>query len=188
MLVELMVGMILMSVVGLIVLDGIVGGFKAQRGLQDRGEALAQIRAAAQRVTREIREANPVLSATATTLTIEHDTDTAGITVTKTWTLDTSGSTASLVLDTTLTGGPTVRTTVLSDLDGSTLPFAYRSISGWSPPSGSTVDAVTCAEAGTSPVTYSQSCIGAITLSLVRNISGHTPVTVSARVDLRNPG
>lgn len=186
MLVELLVGMILMSIVGLIVLDGIVGGFKAQRGLQDRGEALAQIRAAAQRVTREIREADPILFATATTLTITRETDTVGVSVTKTWTLDTSGATASLVLDTTLTGGPTVRTTVLSDLDGTKLPFTYDNIPGWTPPTGVAVDADTCVVAGTSPVQYSQSCIGTVTLDLVRNVKGHTPVTVHAPVDVRN--
>lgn len=189
MLVELIVGMLLMAIVGLIVLDGIVGGFRAQRGLQNRGEALAQIRTAAQRVTREIREASPILTATATSLTIEHDTDNNG-SVTKTWTLDTSGSTASLVLDTTTTTGGVasapVRTTVLSDLDGTTLPFDYDNIPGWVAPSGSAVNADTCAISGTSPVSYSRYCIGTVFLHLVRNISGHTPVTVDATVDVRN--
>jgi type II secretory pathway pseudopilin PulG len=188
MLVELIVGMLLMAIVGLIVLDGIVGGFTAQRGLQNRGEALAQIRAAAQRVTREIREASPILAATATSLTIEHDTDTGS--VTKTWTLVTSGSTASLVLDTTTTSGGVVgapvRTTVLSDLNGATLPFEYDNILGWVAPSGSSVNADTCAIAGTSPVAYSRYCIGTVILHLVRNVSGHTPVTVNATVDVRN--
>lgn len=191
MLVELLVGTVLMSIVGLIVLDGIVGGFTAQRGLQDRGDALAQIRTAAQRVTREIREASPIQSgATATSLTIVHDTNTSGVTVTKTWTFVTSGSRASLVQDTTTTtagvAGTPVRTTVLSDLDPTTLPFTYRPVSGWTAPSGSTVNATTCAISGTSPLAYSKYCVGQVTLHLVRTISGHSPVTVNATVDLRN--
>jgi type II secretory pathway pseudopilin PulG len=188
MLVELVVGMILMSIVGLIVLDGIVGGFRAQRGLQDRGEALAQVRTAAQRVTREIREASPIVVATATTLTLVHDTDTGS--VRKTWTLLPEGSAATLVLDTTtlptVGTGTSTRTTVLSDLDGTTSPFEYSHLSGWAAPSGSTVDPATCAIAGTAPVQYDHYCIGAVTLHLVRTVTGHTPVTVNATVELRN--
>lgn len=193
MLVELVVGMILMSIVGLIVLDGIVGGFKAQRGLQDRGEALAQVRMAAQRVTREVREADPIVIAEATQIAVKHDTDTGS--VIKRWYLDTA--TSSLMLDTTVTtvvGGvsttaPTVTTTVLSKLDTTQLPFDYRSSTSWnaaSVPAGYTVDNGTCATAGTSPVSYWKDCIGRVELSLIRNIPGHTAVTVNAEVELRN--
>lgn len=193
MLVELLVGMVLMSVIGLIVLDGIVGGFKAQRGLQDRGEALAQIRTAAQRVTRQVREANPVDHAEASTLTLRRDT-TGGAQLRYHWYLQTTGGVTTLMQQTqpTLNGVATAAYStgvpVLTGIDGTTLPFRYEPVAQWTAPSGSTTDAATCAVAGSSPVSYDPDCIGAITLDLVRNVRGHTPVTVHARVELRNNG
>jgi type II secretory pathway pseudopilin PulG len=194
MLVELLVGMVLMSIIGLVVLDGIVGGFKAQRGLQDRGEALAQIRTAAQRVTRQVREAHPVDWAERTTLTLRRD-DTSTTQLRYRWYLQTTGGVTSLMQQTQPTDRNGVALAaystgvpVLAGIDGTTLPFAYEPVAQWTAPSGSTTDATTCAMAGTSPVTYDPACIGAVTLDLVRKVPGHTPVTVHARVELRNNG
>jgi type II secretory pathway pseudopilin PulG len=186
MLVELLVGMILMSIIGVIVLDGILGGFKAQRVMDSRSAELASLRTAVQRVTREIREANPVRYATATTLTIYHETDTGS--VTKTWQLDTTDK-ALKVSGFVVTNGVTTTlptTTVVSGLDVTKLPFSYAPVPLWVAPAGSTVDASTCAISGTSPVEYEgKYCIGSVTLRLALTTTAN-PVSVTATVDVRN--
>jgi type II secretory pathway pseudopilin PulG len=186
MLVELVVGMVLMAVVGTIVLDGVIGGFKAQRVMESRSAELASLRTAVQRVTRELREADPVLSASATSITIEHATDAGS--VQRTWWLDSASG--SLKAKSVVTANGVTTTTpesvVVSGLDTATLPFSYAPVPGWTAPSGSTVDEGTCAIAGTSPVSYEgRFCIGKITLHLALTTTAN-PVSVSATVDVRN--
>jgi len=191
MLVELLVGMVLMSLVVVLVLHGIVGGFKSQRELQNRGEALAKVRTAAQRVARDIRAADPVLSATATRLEIRRYADN-GDSVRMVWTVVTAGSSSSLTKSvyTTAVGssietGP-VTTIVLDKLSSGVDPFEYIALNGFTVPSGSTVNTSTCAISGTSPVAYERTCIGEVLVHLSRTVSGHTPVAVDMQIDLRN--
>ncbi len=182
MLVELIVGMLLMGIVMTMVTDGILGGFKAQRGLTDRGEALESVRRAAQRVTREIREADSVSDATATTLRITHPTD--GGSVERYYALDSTRT--KLVQTTTVVGATTsTSTNVITDLDPTSSLFSYTPVDGYTA-SDSSINASTCAIASTAPVRYSHDCIGTVKLTLVRLVRSHTPVSVDALVDLRN--
>ncbi len=186
MLVELLVGMVLMSVIGVVVLDGIVGGFKAQRGLQQRGDALNQVRTAAQRTLRQIRESTRIDSASNSALIIVRDD--GGASYCMKWELKTAGSTTYLEQSTssdcvTFTGAQKV----IDGLDPSVSPFSYLPKDQWAAPSGSNVSATTCRIGSGSPATYSRHCIGAVTLSLSRVTTGHTPVSVDAQTDLRNP-
>jgi type II secretory pathway pseudopilin PulG len=192
MLVELLVAMTLMSVVGVLVLDAVVGGFRGQKQLQDRAQALADVRTAAQRVTRDIRQADPVLGASALSLSVQHSLAGGG-SLARSWTLVTVGAVTSLVQDqvTTSAAGvvsPSVRSTVISGLDPATAPFSYSPLPQWSAPAGSPVDPATCAIAATSPVSYARDCIGTVSLHLVRLVPGHGPIPVDTTVDLRNSG
>jgi type II secretory pathway pseudopilin PulG len=189
MLVELIVAMVLMSVVGVMVLNAVIGGFKGQRQLQDRGQALAEIRTAAQRITREIREADPVLAATPSLLTVRHD-QTVGGTVRRTWEYVTVGTVTSLQQTTVTTSAAgvdsaAVVTTVISNIDPTVTLFTVTPVPGWTPPAGSVVNPLTC-EKSLSPVTYARECVGTVSMHLSRLIPGHTPVSVDATVDLRN--
>lgn len=183
MLVEVLVGMILMSIVGVLVLDGITGGFKSQRQLTDRSQALESARRAAQRVTREVREANPVIEATASRLRVRRS-DGAGGTVLVTFELTGTALTRQ-VTRTTAAGVATAAaaTTVIDSLDGTTLPFLYEARSGYTPPTG--VSAA-CVITGSSPLAYASDCIGKVTLRVVRTVKNHTSVSVEATVDVRN--
>lgn len=188
MLVEVLVGIVLMGIVTTVVLDGVIGGFRAQRGLQARGDALTQVRTSAQRVLRQIREADPVLSATRTDLVIKH-TDATGGTQCLWWHLDVAGSqlTQSSASTTNCTGWGTA-VPVITGIDPAVAPFSYGPRSQWTAPTGSTVSSSTCAISGSAPVTYEQQCIGTVTLSLTRTVTGHTPVVVNATANVRNPG
>ncbi|MCU1599355.1 MAG: hypothetical protein JWO22_64 [Frankiales bacterium] len=192
MLVELLVGMVLMSIISLIVFDGIVGGFKAQRGLQQKGDALTAVRTVAQRVLRQVREATPIHSATAQQLVIAH-ADNNGGTVCTRWDFVTTGSTAKLtqtVATDTSCSAWGAATTIIDNLDASVLPFGYGHKAQWSAPSGvtvTTIDPATCIIGGTSPVKYSRYCIGTVTLHLTKLVTGHTPVVVDSTIDVRNP-
>jgi type II secretory pathway pseudopilin PulG len=191
MLVEMLVGMVLMSIVGMLVLQGIVDGFRSQRILQNRSEALAEVRTASERLARDIRGANPVLSATGTTLQIRRYAPN-GDSVRMVWEITTTGGVTSLkksVYTTPVgstTEGPAVTTTALDKLTASVEPFTYYPVANFTVPSGSTVSATTCAITGTSPVQYAPTCIGEVFLHLSRTVSGHTPVAVDAEIDLRN--
>ena len=192
MLVELLVGMVLMSIISLIVFDGIVGGFKAQRGLQEKGDALTQVRTVAQRVLRQVREATPIHSATAQQLIVAHADNTGG-TVCMKWDFVAAGSTAkltqSVATDAACSAWGT-STTVIDNLDASVLPFGYGHKAQWTAPSGvsvQTIDPATCIIGGTSPVKYSRYCIGTVTLHLTKLVTGHTPVVVDSTIDVRNP-
>ena len=184
MLVELLVGMTLMAVVGTLVLDAITSGFRSQRQLQDRAEALEELRRVVQRVTRDIREAAPVVEAHTDALTVQHLTP-AGTTMTRSWAIDTSGGGRSLVQTTTVGAGAPTTATVISDLvAGTTATFTYEPSATWAAQAG--ISSTDCLVTGSSPLTYSQSCIGKVTLTLTRTVRDHTPVSISATVDVRN--
>jgi type II secretory pathway pseudopilin PulG len=186
MLVEVLVGMILMSIVGMLVLDGIAGGFRAQRQLTDRSEALSKARQAAQRITREIREANPVLTAQAGKLVVRRSDGANGYVTT---TYEQAGTVLNQTVTTTSASGvSTTGATVpaIDSLDGTTLPFTYEQVPGYTAPAGVTLVSGSCALSGVTPLTYLPDCVGKVTLKLVRTVKNHTSVTLEATVDLRN--
>lgn len=186
MLVELAVGMGLMAVIGTLVLQAVVGGFSVQKQLVDRGGALSDVQIAGERVTREVRNANPVRSAYADRLEIQRATSTGGHAV-LTWSLvagtlqqqtttyDANGAVLAI--------GPAA--TVITGLDPAVPPFSYQAKPGWTAPSGSpALDPQSCLVAGTS--TYARECIGTVTLRLAKLVPDHSPVVVTSVIDLRN--
>ena len=64
---------------------------------------------------------------------------------------------------------------VITQLDGSTLPFRYYGTTG-----------TECAVQAGTPATYDPACVVQVRLQLVRLVTGHTPVSVDTWVDLRN--
>lgn len=191
MLVELTVGMALMAIIGTLVLQAVVGGFSAHTQLADRGGALADVQLATERVSREVRNANPLQSAYATRLEIQRATPAGGHAVLSWWL--TTGTPATLQQQTSTydangtllsTGAPA---TVITGLDPSVAPFDYGTKSRWSAPVGSpALDPRTCAVVGVTPATYARECIGTVTLRLAKLVPDHTPVTVTTVIDLRN--
>jgi type II secretory pathway pseudopilin PulG len=186
MLVELLVGMSLMAIIGTLVLQSIVGGLSVHRQLADRGGALADVQLAGERVSREVRNANPVVSAYADRLEIQRATNGGGTAVLRWWlaagTLlqQTSTYDANGVL---LSTGPAA--TVITGLDPSVAPFDYEAKPGWTAPAGSpALDARTCQVVG--QTTYARECIGTVLLRLARLVPGHGPVAVTTAIDLRN--
>jgi type II secretory pathway pseudopilin PulG len=185
MLVEMLVGMVLMSIVGMLVLQGIVDGFRSHRS-----EALAEVRTAAERLARDIRGANPVLSATSTQLQIRRYAPN-GDSVRMVWEIVTLGGVRKLqksVFTTPVgstTEGPAVTTVALDKLTPGVDPFTYYPVTNFAVPSGSTVNAATC-EISTLPGQYAPTCIGEVFLHVSRTVNGHTPVVVDAEIDLRN--
>ena len=193
MLVELLVAMVLSGVVGTIVLDDVVAGFRSQQRIQDRAEALARVRLAAESVSRQLRQADLLDAATDTQVVVER-TDPNGTVLRHRWSVVTTGGRTDVVQETQTQTGAVASAwsaagSVLTDVDAGTPVFVYgKRAQAWTPPVGSTTNATTCEVAGSSPKRYDPACVGTVTLHLVRKVRGAGPVSVDVAVDLRNAG
>jgi hypothetical protein len=193
-LVEMFVVIGLMATVTAMVSTAVITGLRSQRRVDGRSTSLDQVRAAMQRVTREIRDEDTVLLAQSSTLEFQQ-TNASRI---RCYTVTTSGGTSSLVVYTTsltyatpcVAGASNKATTVLPSLANSSAQpvFAYTPKIGFTP-SSNTVSATTCAITGTSPTTYAPDCPATVTLRFVQTIA-NAPAGIysdfSDTVELRN--
>ncbi|HVT65703.1 MAG TPA: type II secretion system protein [Mycobacteriales bacterium] len=160
---ELLVSMAIFSIVSGMVTTAAVTGLHKQTEVANRDDALAQMRTALQRIDREIRSTYPLLSASSTQLVLRE----VESTVTRTVTFQVTGSTLTWgETDTDANGSTTTipaRTLLTNLVDTATSPvFSFAPLTGYTAPSGSGVDASTCAlgngiDAG---------CVGTITVRL----------------------
>lgn len=184
---ELLVVMVLFAIVGGIVVTLSVSGLHHQTELQDRSDTLAQARTALERIDRDIRSTYPLLAASPTQLVLQE----VQPTVTRTMTYSVSGN--ELVVaetDTPLAGGATTSTTkvLLRNLvsTGTNPVFSVTPVTGYVAPTGSGVNASTCALAGST--SYDPGCVGSITVHvMVQPASLQAPVNLSDNgTELRN--
>lgn len=190
MLVELLVGMILTALTGTIILQVVIGGFRTQRVIESRGEALAVVRAAVQRITRDIRQSDEVLQAQDSLIEIRRSAGSG--TVKERWEMVTTSGVGQLQQTVTtynasgaIVGGPT-SSALISDLDPSLLPFTYSHVDGFTVPVGSPVNPDTCAITGFTPLSYARECVGLVTVQLLRQVKGGASIPLRSTVDLRN--
>lgn len=184
-LVETLVGMSLFLLIGTLTLNAVVTGLRSQTGLTERASAMENLRTAAQRISRDVRQADPVLRAEDRLLILRQSLTGGG---TRDLTYQVVGS--DLVQDekvTSATGTVTTapRRTVVRRVDPTAPLFGYVYAVGYVP-SSPTVSATTCVIAATSPVRYSTDCIGRITLRLSRTLTKGTPLKLDQTMELRN--
>lgn len=184
-LIEILVAMSLFVLVGTLTLNVVVSGVRSQATLTERASAMANMREAAQRISRDVREADPVLHAEPRLLVIRQRL--AGA-VTRDLTYQVIGT--NLVQDQTSTsaaGTVTVspRLIIGFQIDPTANLFGYIKAPGYVT-SGSSVDATTCAIAGTSPTSYSGDCLGSITLRLTHTLRRGSPLNLDQTIELRN--
>jgi prepilin-type N-terminal cleavage/methylation domain-containing protein len=181
---EALVVTVLFAIIGTIVTTAAVSGLRHQTQVQSRSDVLAQARTALERIDRDIRSANPLLSASSTQIAMQV------VEPTKTRTVTYSVSGSQLIVRETdkSTSGVTTSTSkvLLQNLvSSSTSPvFAVSPVIGYVAPTGSGVSAATCAMSGG----YDPGCIGAVTVHVVVQPSTlGSPVSVSDNgTELRN--
>lgn len=181
---EALVVMVLFAIVGAIVTTASVSGLRHQTQLQDRSGALAQARTALERIDRDIRSANPLLSASSSQIAMQV------VEPTKTRTVTYSVSGTQLIVresDKSTAGITTTSSKVLLPnlVSTSTNPvFSVSPVVGYVARSGSGVTATTCAMSGG----YDPGCIGTITVHvMVQPSTSRAPVSVSDNgTELRN--
>jgi prepilin-type N-terminal cleavage/methylation domain-containing protein len=182
---ELLVSIVIFGMVSAMVTTAAVTGLHQQTKVANRDDALAQIRTALQRIDRDIRSTYPLLSASPTRLVLQE----VEAHVTKTVTFEVTGSTLTWGETDEYADGSTstIPTRVLLDdvVTSPTSPvFSFSPITGYTAPSGSGVNASTCAfgpgiDAG---------CVGTITVRIsVQPPHLEAPVTMSDNgTQLRN--
>lgn len=185
-LVELLVGMSLMALIGTLVLSTVTSGLRTQQTMTDRASGMADLRTAAQRLSKDVREADPLLLAQERVLALRQAVAGGGHRDV-TWRV--VGT--ELVKDETTTsaaGAVTAlpRTVALRELPEGAAPFGVVPSVTYVAPVGSTTDPGTCVLAGSSPVTYAPACVGSITLSLTRTLLKGAPLALQQTVELRN--
>jgi prepilin-type N-terminal cleavage/methylation domain-containing protein len=183
---EMLVVLVLLGIVGAIVTTASVTGLHHEGDLQDRTDATSQARTALERVDRDIRSTYPLLAASPTQIVLQE----VQPTVTKTVTYAVSGSQLTVSTTSTPSGGGTATSSssvLLRNLvnTAATPVFTVTPYSGYVAPSGSGVNASTCAMTATS---YDPGCVGTITVHVMvqpPTVSG--PVSVSdSGTELRN--
>jgi prepilin-type N-terminal cleavage/methylation domain-containing protein len=184
---EMLVVTVLMGIVGAIVTTTSISGLHHETQLQDRSDSLAQARTALERIDRDIRSTYPLLAASPTQLVLQE----AQPTVTRTMTYTVTGS--QLVVsetDTPVSGGAATSfsSVLLRNVVGTaTNPvFSVTPYAGYVAPTGSGVNAATCAMTGTA--SYDPGCVGTITVHvMVQPSSLKAPVNLTDNgTDLRN--
>jgi prepilin-type N-terminal cleavage/methylation domain-containing protein len=198
-LVEVLMVLLLFGIVSAIVAAVTTSGLHHQRELQDRSDALASARTAMQRIDRDIRSTSQIDYATSSELLMQEPLYT-GTTVTGSrWvcyytrtvgtatTLVQDVNTASDVCPSTPSTLSKVLVSNVTNSDASPL-FSFSPVTSYAAPSGSSVDASTCAMSGTSPAAYDPSCIGTVTVHILTQPSSLSgPVSVSDNgTELRN--
>jgi prepilin-type N-terminal cleavage/methylation domain-containing protein len=176
-LVELLMSILLFGIVSSVVTSASINGLHHQREIQDRGDALAQARTAVQRIDRDIRSTTQVDYATNSKLLMKEPLYSGTTVIGSRWscyyTYTTGGST-ELVGDINLTSAvcpssPSSTSQVLmrhvTNSTSSPL-FSYLSVTGYSAPAGSGIDASTCSMGG-APTAFAPSCIGTIAVQVV---------------------
>ncbi|HWC33804.1 MAG TPA: prepilin-type N-terminal cleavage/methylation domain-containing protein [Mycobacteriales bacterium] len=183
---ELLVSIVLFGVVSAMVTTASISGLHRQTQVANRDAVLAQMRTVLQRVDRDIRSADPLLSASSTQLVLEEAQPGA----TRVMTYSLTGS--ELVVDESTTTSNGLTTTaphkvLLQDVVAtpSSPVFSPAPISGYVAPTGSGVNASTCA---LSNGTIDIGCVGKITVNLtVQPEHVAAPLTLSDHgVELRN--
>jgi prepilin-type N-terminal cleavage/methylation domain-containing protein len=168
---ELLVVMTLTGIIGGIVTVAVTTGLHKQTQVQDRNDALAQMRTAMQRVSRDIRSSNPLCLAEDKAIWLQQ-VQAAG-TRTMAYSIVADGANYDLVADnytaacnTITSTTPYTRTTLLRNIvnDASTPVFTYQADPSYAAPS--TVAGSTCAISSTSPVQYDTHCVQTVTLHL----------------------
>jgi prepilin-type N-terminal cleavage/methylation domain-containing protein len=155
---ELLISLGVFSVVSAMVTAASVSGLHQQTKVQNREDALALMRTALQRIDRDIRAASPLLAASATRLVLREYDDRG----TRDVTYQVDGT--RLTVDETLTAEDGTTTTsvakvLLTDLATSAV-FSFAPVPGYTAPTGSGVNATTCA---TSDGSIATGCVGTIT-------------------------
>jgi prepilin-type N-terminal cleavage/methylation domain-containing protein len=186
-LVELMVTIGLLAVIGTLVTSAMINGLRQQTVITARITTVNDLRGVMERVTRDVRNGTTVLAARDDSLTIRQ----VGPVRTRvlTYALRTFASERSLVLDETVldASGTTIATppekVVIAHVPTSTATpfFLYDAAASYAPPAGSGVDPSTCYVAGSSPPSFSPSCIGSVTVHLFAKVP-----RVGATIDLRD--
>lgn len=198
-LVELLMVILLFGIVGSIVATVASSGLHHQRELEDRSDALSQARTAVQRIDRDIRSTSQIDYATSSKILMQEPVYT-GTTVTGTrWVCyytRTSGTSTQLIYDvnTTTDVCPSSPSSLSKSLvenvtNNSANPlFAFSPVTGYAAPSGSNVNASSCAMSGTSPTAYDPSCIGTVTVHVLTQPSSlNGPVSFNDNgTELRN--
>jgi prepilin-type N-terminal cleavage/methylation domain-containing protein len=175
-LIELTVVVLLLGVLGAITTAVIVNGFRREADNEGRAAAVQQVRTALERTLRDVREADPLLSVTTTSLAMLL-TDTNNASRMVCYSVVTSGSDSSLQRVVSPPGGtctdPTAQTSIVVGHLDNTAVFLPVSDS-WSPsyadptsPARASVDTHDCGEKGISPLVYKPGCVGAVQVSLV---------------------
>jgi type II secretory pathway pseudopilin PulG len=198
-LIEMLIAVMLTGTIGAVVTSSITTGLHDQVRITAHAVAIGQVRTAAQRVTRELRDAAPVLAASATTVTVLQTTA-AGSRV-LTYSVVTTGGVTNLVVDekdynsSTPSSDHLVATqqqkTVISGLNNTAgYPvFSFAPAATYQPAPGSGVNTTTCAIPNSAPTTYSPDCVGAITVHVRQNVGTSTEVIdVTENVEIRNLG
>jgi prepilin-type N-terminal cleavage/methylation domain-containing protein len=156
---ELLVSMAIFSIISAMVTTAAVTGLRQQTQVANRDEALAQMRTALQRIDRDIRSAYPLLSASSTRLVIRK----VQASSTRTVTFDVSGTTLTWSETRVSPSGVTTTIparTLLTHLVTTSPVFSFAPIAGYTAPSGSGVNASTCAYGGG----INAGCVGTITV------------------------
>lgn len=174
-LVELLVVMALMLVVGGVVLNGIVSGLRASERGRQRVVALTDLERAVERMARDLRFADPVDAASATSMTVNVLRDNAGAQVRHRVTYTVAGGAISesrAVYNPPSAAAPasTTTRTVIDDLDAATTVFSFAKADGqaWN--------------AGTDAL----SDLAEIQLDLRRELPDQDPIQVETSVFVRN--
>ena len=186
-LIELLVVIGLGTIVSVAVTSVLITGLRSQSEVSSHQTSLEQTRVAMQRITRAIRDATQIQSATSSALIFTEATNSGGTTTT-TITSVTSGSATSLQMHDSTTNATN---TVLTSLaNGATTPvFKYIPVSGYVAANPAAVDAYSCAIAGTTPTAYAPACIGSVTVhlqQLIKGVSTTLPTNLLDTVELRN--
>lgn len=174
-LVELLVVMSLMLIVGGIVMNGIVSGLRASERARQRVIALTDLERAAERMARDLRFADPVDAASATSVIVNVLRDTGGTRVRHRVTYTVAGGVITETREvynppSALGPSSTTTRTVIDDLDPGTTVFGFVKADGqpW--------------VSGTDPT----SNLAEIQLDLRRRLPAQQPIEVQTSVFVRN--
>jgi len=168
-LIEMLITIVIFGVVGTVVTTVTVTGMHDQVRITSHSEQIAEVRTTLDRVTREIRDADDLGAVTSSGLTVYQDNGTGHKKLV--YAVVPNGTTSKLTLDVSylnssygVTANDAQRTLVENLVDTSTQPvFAYRPWPNYTPATGSTVSAATCADSA-HPGYYGAECVGSITL------------------------
>lgn len=192
---ELLVILALSGVIGTIVVAATTTGLHKQTQVQDRSDAMSQVRTAMQRVERDIRSSNPLEAARGDQIVVQEVQ--ATVTRTVTYSVIADGTKSELVKNETdvSSSGATTQVPQFVELANIVNPasspvFTFEPTTTYTPPADGGVSATTCAIAGTSPTAYDPTCIGTVVMHLmVQPASLGTPIDITDDgTDLRNPG